>query len=70
MNKNEAILRYKTAMTVFKNWLADGLISREELLAIDTITAEKYGLSLSSIYRGIDLICAENRANIGMDYNK
>ena len=70
MSKHDAVLRYKAAMTVFKNWAANGLITVEELLAIDTIMSRKYGLSLSSIYRGNDLLCAENRANIGMDYNK
>jgi uncharacterized tellurite resistance protein B-like protein len=64
MSKQEAILRYKTSMTAFKKWAADGVISEEELSAIDTIIADKYGVSLSSIYRENELLCAENRANI------
>jgi hypothetical protein len=70
MNKQDAVLCYKTAMTVFENWMVSGLISEEELLAIDTITAEKYGLTSCSIYRRNDLICAENRANIDMQLYK
>ena len=70
MNKHDAVLRYNAAMTVFKNWEESGFISKEELLAIDTITAEKYGLSLSSIYRRNNLQCAENRANMGMQLYK
>ena len=51
MSKKQAVLRYETAMAVFKRWVRDGLISKEELEQIDTIMAEKYGLSLGSIYR-------------------
>ena len=65
MSKNDAVLNYKTAMSVFKSWREAGLISEEELLKIDTITAEKYGLSLSSIYRANDLICSKKRVIYG-----
>ena len=64
MNKEEAILNYKTAMSVFKNWHSDGLMSDEELLKIDTIIAEKYGVSLLSIYRENDLLNVKSRSNI------
>ena len=64
MSKEEAILRYKASMSIFKKWATEGLISEEELLAIDTMMAEKYGLSLSSIYRENDLLCTRFRANI------
>lgn len=64
MNKEEAIFNYKTSMSVFKKWHGDGLISDEELLKIDTIIAEKYGVSLSSIYRENDLLSVKSRANI------
>jgi hypothetical protein len=59
MSKEETVLRYKTAMSVFKGWAANGAISGEELLAIDTIIAEKHGVSLSSIYREHELLCTE-----------
>jgi len=61
MNKNEAILRYKTSMSVFKGWRESGLISGEELSEIDTMLALKYGVSSCSIYRENDLICRANR---------
>jgi hypothetical protein len=61
MSKQEAILRYKAAMAVFKNWLADGVITETDLLAIDTMLADKYGLSSCSIFLENDLLCKENR---------
>jgi hypothetical protein len=64
MSKEEAVLRYKASMSVFKKWAVEGLINEEELLAIDTKLAEKYGVSLSSIYRENDLLCTPIRANI------
>ena len=65
MSKEEAILRYKSAMAVFKNWHADGVISNDDLLAIDTMLAQKYGLSSCSIYLENDLLCKENRVIYG-----
>ena len=41
MSKEEAILRYKTAMAVFKDWLADGYITPADLLTIGTNIALK-----------------------------
>lgn len=61
MNKEDAILRYKAAMAVFKNWLQDGVISKADLLALDAALAEKYGLSSCSIFLENDLLCKENR---------
>lgn len=51
MSKQEALLHYKAAMAIFRKWHGDSIITREELTAIDTIIAEKYGLSSCSIYR-------------------
>ncbi|MHB1652328.1 MAG: SHOCT domain-containing protein [Desulfitobacteriaceae bacterium] len=51
MSKEQAIIHYRTAMTVFRKWLAEGIITEEELSKIDTIIAQKYGLSSCSIYR-------------------
>ncbi len=65
MRKEEALLRYKAAMAVFKNWLAEGAISNADLLEIDTILARKYGLSSCSIYLENDLLCKENRVIYG-----
>ena len=65
MDKDEAILGYKTSMSVFKRWRERGLISKEELSAIDTMLTEKYGLSSYSIYRENDLILQQNRVIYG-----
>jgi hypothetical protein len=62
MSKEEGVIRYKTAMSIFKKWLADGVITSADLLAIDTKLAEKYGLSSGSIHRENDLLCAPERA--------
>ena len=65
MSKVDAILRYKTAMSIFKNWLATGVISATDLLEINTILAQKYGLSTRSIFLENDLLCEENRGIYG-----
>ena len=65
MSKEDAILRYKTAMVVFNNWLAEGVISDADLLEIGTILAQKYGLSSCSIFLENDLLSKENRGIYG-----
>ena len=64
MDKDEAILRYKTAMAMFRKWLSDGIITEDDLSVIETTLADKYGLSSCSIYRDSDLLCMKKRANI------
>ncbi|MDD2459244.1 MAG: hypothetical protein PHQ83_12140 [Eubacteriales bacterium] len=51
MSKELAVIHYQTAISIFKTWVSRGIISEEELLTIDTIIAQKYGLSFDSIYR-------------------
>jgi len=51
VSKQQAIIHYRTAMAVFRIWLADGVITEEELTRIDAAIACKYGLSPRSIYR-------------------
>lgn len=60
MSKEDAILRYKTAMAIFKRWLTSDVISDTDLFEIDTILAQKYGLSPYSIFLENDLPCKEN----------
>jgi hypothetical protein len=62
MSKEEAILSYKASMAAFRHYLADGAITETDPLAIDTMLAEKYGLSSCSIYLENDLLCGEKRA--------
>ena len=65
MSKDEAILRYKSAMAVFKNWHANGIISDDDLQSIDAILAQKYGLSSCSIFLENDLLGKEKRVIYG-----
>ena len=60
MSKDEAILRYKASMSVFKKWLDGGVITQADLRSIDTMLAQKYGLSSRSIFLEKDLLCKEN----------
>ena len=50
MSKDDAVLRYKTSMAVFRSWRSAGVITTDELSEIATKIALKYGLSLCSIY--------------------
>ena len=56
MSKNDAVIRYKTSMAVFKNWRKTGVIDDADLSALCTTLADKYGLSSCSIYLENDLI--------------
>ena len=47
---------YLASMLQAKNMLSQGVISSDDYIKIDTIIAEKYGISSCSLYRGIDLI--------------
>jgi hypothetical protein len=50
MSKQEAIMHYKAALSVFCKWLETGLITAEDFAIISTNTAEKYGISSTSIF--------------------
>jgi len=65
MSKDEAILRYKASMSVFKKWLDGGVITQADLRSIDTMLAQKYSLSSCSIFLEKDLLCKENRVIYG-----
>lgn len=56
--------QYISTMMQAKNMLISGVISPSDYAKIDTIIAEKYGLSSCNIYRGIDLIYRDNRGNM------
>jgi len=51
MSGYEALICYKATISAFEQWHASGFISEAELRQIDTIIAEKYGISSRSIYR-------------------
>ena len=62
MNNN--LLHYLSAMSIAKNMLVKGLISKEEYAIFDTMMCEKYGISLCSLYRDISLIYTGLRGNM------
>ncbi len=47
----QRLMAYKAAMNLAGDMLRQGIISEEEYRKIDTIIAEKYGISLCSIFR-------------------
>jgi len=65
MSKEEALLRYKASISVFKKWFDDGVITEIDLRSINTMLAQKYGLSSCSIYLENDLLCKEKRVIYG-----
>jgi hypothetical protein len=51
MNKYQAIIHYRLAMSVNAKWLAVGILSEEEFAKLELLLAEKYSLPKGSIYR-------------------
>ena len=51
MNKHQALIHYRVAVSVFEKWLAAGLLSGEEFTKLEALLANKYGLPKGSIYR-------------------
>lgn len=51
MKYEERIAAYRLAMSMAKAMLEKGIISEKEYGVIDRLMAEKYGISLSSIFR-------------------
>jgi hypothetical protein len=56
--------RYLASMIQVKRMLSKGIISPTDYVVIDTILANKYGISSCSVYRGIDLIYQDLRGNM------
>jgi len=51
MMKEERLIHYQIAISVFSRWYETGLISKEESMEAEEAVATKYGLTKSSIYR-------------------
>ena len=51
MEYKERVAAYRLAMSIAKTMLQRGIISDKEYGVIDRLMAEKYGISLSSIFR-------------------
>lgn len=60
MDKMEAVFRYQTALAIMRNMVAKGILSPEDLPAVSDTLAQKYGLSLCSIFLDSDLLCRES----------
>ena len=61
---NERILGYKSAMAQARQMLSGGIINAAEYALIDTMMAEKYGLSSCSLFRENDLLYSSIRGNM------
>lgn len=53
MSRDETLVCYILSLSSFQSWLDRGIISEDELRQIDTIIADKYGISSYSIFRAI-----------------
>lgn len=56
--------RYLASMLQAKRMLSVGILTPEDYAKIDTIIAQKYGISSCSLYRGIDLLYASFSGNM------
>ena len=55
---------YLASMLQAKRMLSMGILTPEDYAIIDTITAEKHGISSCNLYRGIDWIYSSFRGNM------
>ena len=55
---------YLSSMAQFKKMLSMGILTPDDYAIINTIIAKKYGISLCSLYRGIDLLYSNSRGNM------
>jgi hypothetical protein len=51
MMREQTIIHYRAAISIFIEWFDQGIITEEDLAKIEKIIAEKYDLPLGSIYR-------------------
>ena len=61
---HDCVLGYKSAMAQARRMLTEAIITEDEYAKIDTILADKYGLSSCSIFRENDLLYSSIRGNI------
>lgn len=66
MNKEyfDSICGYKSAMAQARLMLLKGILTEDEYAIIDTMIAEKYGLSSCSLFRENDLLYKERDGNM------
>ena len=58
------MLGYKSAMAHARRMLSYGIITEDEYAIIDTIMADKYGLSPCSLFRENDLLYRSSSGNM------
>lgn len=56
--------QYLASMLQMKKMFSMGILTPDDYAKMDTILAEKYGISSCSLYRGIDLIYSGFRGNM------
>ncbi|MCE5197070.1 MAG: hypothetical protein LLG09_08100 [Negativicutes bacterium] len=61
---NDHTLGYKSAMAQARRMLSEGIINEAEYTIIDTMMAEKYGLSSCSLFRENGLLYSSIRGNM------
>ncbi len=61
---NDRVLGYKSAMAQARRMLSASIITEAEYAIIDTMMAEKYGLSSCSLFRENDLLHSSIRGNM------
>ena len=64
VDENRALMCYVTAMQIVGDWLTRGLISEGNYSQIDTIMAEKFGVSTRSIWRRNSLMFLQTGGNM------
>lgn len=58
------LLSYRSSMSLAQEMLSEGIITEKEYAVIDRIIANRYGLSLDSIYCRNPLIDPASRGNM------
>lgn len=56
MPDKRALMCYQSVMCIARKWLEAGIINKDDYRKIDTIAADKFGVSVRSVWREIDLI--------------
>ena len=59
MDKTDALFRYHASMAFMRSIVAKGILDAEDLSIVSGTLAQKYGLSLCSIFLDSDLLCRE-----------
>lgn len=64
---SEKVIGFRTAMSLVKEMLENGMISDADYRVICPVLAQKYGLNLSTIFSDIDLLSVDYDGNMRHD---